>query len=128
MPLASRALAGLNDTVIHVRSILLALMSALLLASEHAAVTHALWHQAHDAVGHHSVAAAESGDTHEHDDGAGALCDFHALLGQLLDGGSAAASPCVLPARVALPAPTGVRHLLAVHDIQPRARGPPVLL
>lgn len=117
----------LPRSVTHVRSILLALLGALLLVSQHTAVTHALWHQAHDTV-HHATTPAQAGESHDHDDGPGTLCAFDAMLGQMLDGASIAATHDLPPVPAAMHASLDVRHLLATHVVQPRSRGPPIAL
>lgn len=114
--------------MIRVRSIVLALLGALLLVSQHTAVTHALWHQAHDAVHHHASTDALASDSHSHDEEAGKLCAFDAMLGQLLDGGGPAGAIDIVHAEALSRAPASDHRLVAHRSIQPRSRGPPVLL
>lgn len=100
------------------------LLSALLLFSQHVAVTHAIWHQAHGASAHASVseAPAHSGDAKH----AGELCGFDTLLGQLLAGGAIASGAHVPAADGAHALCSAHPHLLALAVVQPRSRGPPV--
>lgn len=103
------------------RRLLLAVLSALLLFSQQVAVTHALWHQTHDAV------AAAPAHPHEGDH-ASHLCDFDAMLGQLLAGGAIASPSSLALADVAQAPSFDTRQFAAVDTVQPRSRGPPLVL
>lgn len=119
---------------------LLALLGALLLFAQHAALTHAVWHAGHPAPAHeaHASTPVESRASHGHHehheqgghdgDHASRLCDLHALLGQLIEG-------CATAAAMPVPVADTHRHftpdappLAALSPIQPRSRGPPVRL
>jgi hypothetical protein len=108
------------------RAYLLALLSALLLFAQHVALTHAVWHQANAPAGSHALAErpAPSHDSRH----ASALCDFDAMLGQLLAGGAVASAACVLTSPAAHAFGLDVRHLADLTPIQPRSRGPPLAL
>jgi len=108
------------------RFFLLSLLSALLLFAQHVALTHAVWHQANPPAGSHALAerpAAPHDSRH-----ASTLCDFDAMLGQLLAGGAVAAAACILTTPAAHAFGLDVRHLADLTPIQPRSRGPPLPL
>jgi len=127
VPLRPPRLSGIPCTVAAVRSILAALLSALLLASHHTALTHALWHQTHDS-GRHASAAVEPKSTHEHDEDIGQLCAFDAMLGQLLSGGATETTLQLHPGTAANVCYGAPPRLGALASIQPRSRGPPTPL
>jgi hypothetical protein len=110
-----------------VRSILVALLSALLLASQHTALTHELWHQTHKSGQHDSV-AVEFKHTHEHDEDIGQICAFDTMLGQLLNGGATAAALELRHGSAPDACYVAPPHLRALASIQPRSRGPPTPL
>jgi hypothetical protein len=109
------------------RRLFLAVCTLLLLLAQHTALTHAVWHAL-------DVTPAEHEHEHEHRPGTpksaeGSLCAFHALIGQVLGGGGAPDTPCVLyapSAKVALVDP-GLRVVLAARFLAPLSRGPPAL-
>lgn len=105
------------------RQFLLSLLSALLLFSQHVAVTHAIWHQAHGAPAHESVV---EGHAHSDDEKqAGKLCGFDTLLGQLLAGGAVASGASIHGADGTHALAAAAPQLTALTLIQPRSRGPP---
>jgi hypothetical protein len=112
--------------VAKLRRRLIPLLSALLLFSQHVALTHALWHQVH---GLSAQQAAVAGGSQSHGGAKlGRLCDFDAMLGQLLAGGAVAAD-------TPLPSGDGAQALCgeaprfaALAETQPRSRGPPSVL
>jgi hypothetical protein len=115
--------------VTHLRSILLALLGALLLVSQHTAVTHALWHQAHGSEQHAPVGvAATDPNEHGHDADSSPLCAFDAMLGQVLYGGVTASALDVHSAQGSDSIVCATPQLLASTPVQPRSRGPPGIL
>jgi hypothetical protein len=117
------------------RALLQLLLAGLLLAGQHGALSHAVWHL-HDFLpghGHHEHAGdtpEHAGNAHEHGDEHSSqadLCGLHAAFDTMLSGG-AAAPPLLLAADVAdiAPAAAPVRH-----DAQTRvafhSRAPPAV-
>jgi len=101
----------------------LSLLSALLLFSQHVAVTHAIWHQAHGAPAHESIVEGRAhSDDEKH---AGELCGFDTLLCQLLAGGAVASGACIPVADGTQALSAAAPYLAALTLIQPRSRGPP---
>lgn len=108
------------------RVCLLSLLSALLLFAQHVALTHAIWHQSNAKA--RSATLVERHSPPSESRQANPLCDFDAMLGQLLAGGAAASCAAVLAAEGTQPLISEASRLAALAPIQPRSRGPPLVL
>ena len=104
---------------------LVRLVCVLLLFAQHAGLSHAVWHAAHELAG-----GIETHSDAEHGSGspeASTQCALDAALGQVLGAAPQAAPVFHLETADAHTAPTIAVFFAALHSPTPRSRGPPAL-
>jgi len=108
------------------RARLSALLVALLLFAQHAAVTHAVWHARGELAGHGpDAAASHAAHGPEEDSTQAQLCAFDAALVQVLGAaaGSGAQAPLADPGAERAAAPAA--HYAHVATVPRKSRSPP---